>query len=166
MASLSLKDFYQDNGVRKLPESSAQECHGGLGPSWGHTLCVNNKEATRAGGTPQPACDTQCPLFSFCSCFLPLLMRPFSFSTLLQVLNDCRYSVVLSIYAFLPVCSLPLLLLSHEKFQTIKNPEFRLWVPHTLCIKQCIKGIDNMKHEISRRCGDTDHSCYKGGQDS
>lgn len=51
MASLSLKDFYQDNGVRKLPESSAQGWHGGLGPSWGHALCVKNKEAARAGGT-------------------------------------------------------------------------------------------------------------------
>lgn len=112
MASLSLKDFYQDNGVRKLPESSAQGWHGGLGPSWGHALCVNNKEAERAGGTPQPAVDTQCPLFSLCSCFLPLLMRPFSFSTLLQALNDCRYSVVLSIYAFLPACPLTLLLSS------------------------------------------------------
>ena len=69
-----------------------------------HVLCVNNKQDKRRRGQEArlgvPLVPAS-PLF-FCLCFWPLIMTPFSLSTLLQALNDCRYPVLLSISIFLP----------------------------------------------------------------
>ena len=106
----------------------------------GLALRIHKRGSKEEQGNRQTLACLHC-LLSFLLLFSCFWSFSLSILPQAQALNDCRYSVVISIILPEYVYSISFII---QDVPIIRNPEFEVWALHTLCSSQCVKP-DNMR---------------------